>query len=60
MQGTTGKDRCLAWVGFSALARTLWIMHNKVLMEGSFFKHPTNLIYKIVVLLQLWRFLARP
>lgn len=33
IQGTSGRDRRLAWVGFGALAWVLWTARNKALIE---------------------------
>ena len=47
-----------ACVGFAALAWSLWRTRNKAIIEGIFFRHPADVMYKLVILLQLWKLLA--
>lgn len=41
----------MAWIGMGAVSWALWNACNKALIERIVFKHPANLIYKIVILL---------
>ena len=55
---TSGGDRRIAWLRFRAIAWALWTTRNKALIEGHF-KHPADLLYKMVSFLQLWKLLAK-
>lgn len=44
IQGTTEQDRRMAWLGFGALAWALWTTRYKDLIEGKFFRHPSDLL----------------
>lgn len=55
-----GSAHRLAWVGFAALARSLWTTCNKALIDRKLFRYPADLMYKLVILLQLWKLLASP
>jgi hypothetical protein len=57
---TRGRDRRMAWLGFGAIAWSLWTTRNKALMEGQFIWHPADLLYKLVSFLQLWKLVAKP
>lgn len=59
ISNTSGRDARMAWVGVGAMSWALWNAHNKALIEGIVFKHAAGRIYKIVILLQLWRALGK-
>lgn len=57
--GASGADRRMAWMGFPALALIMWNTRNKALIEGKLFQHSADLIYKMVIILQLCKLLAK-
>ena len=40
---------------FAAMAWTLWHARNKAVIEGRFIKHPVDIIYKMIIFMQLWK-----
>jgi hypothetical protein len=48
------------WVFFVALAWALWNTRNKFSIERKFPRHPVDVIYKLIISLQLWRPLQSP
>jgi hypothetical protein len=48
------------WVFFAALAWALWNTRNKFSMEKKFPRHPADVIFKLIISLQLWRPLQSP
>lgn len=51
--------RRIMWLGFAAFTWALWQIRNKALIEGIFIKHPSDCLYKIIIILQLWRSLNK-
>ena len=50
-----GKGRKVLRMIFSAVCWALWFMRNKFTIEAKFPKLPADCIFKILVLLQLWK-----
>jgi hypothetical protein len=48
------------WVFFAALAWALWNTHNKFSIERKFPRHLADVIFKLIISLQLWRPLQSP
>ena len=59
IMASNAQDRKLAWLGVGALAWSLWTTRNKATIEGIFLRHPADVVYKLVILLQLWKGLTR-
>ena len=50
---TSGRDKRMAWLGFGALAWSLWTTRSKALIEGVFIRHLADMLYKMVSFLRL-------
>jgi hypothetical protein len=55
----SGHPRRLIWTLFAAQSWALWNIHNKHVFESRVISKPANLLYKIIVILQLWAPLAK-
>jgi hypothetical protein len=55
----TGRPCRLIWMLFAAQSWILWNVRNKHVFESRVISQIANLLYKIVVLLQLWAPLAK-
>ena len=53
------QRRRLAWVLVSVLFWALWVTRNKLAIEGIIPKHPSDLVFKIVMFLQRWAQLSK-
>jgi hypothetical protein len=54
------KTQRPVWVFFAALAWALWTTRNKFTIERKFPRHPADVVYKLIISLQLWRPLQSP
>lgn len=59
LSGYAGKPNRLLWFLFLAQSWALWLVRNKMTIEAKFIRHPADLIYKTLILLQLWTTNAR-
>jgi hypothetical protein len=50
-----GYTQRILWALFLAQSWALWTTRNKLTIERKVINHPTNIIYKTVIFLQLWR-----
>jgi hypothetical protein len=50
----SGLSRRLLWVFFLAQSWALWLIRNKLTIERKIINHPADVLYKTVILLQLW------
>jgi hypothetical protein len=50
----SGLSRRLLWVFFLAQSWALWLIRNKLTIERKVINHPADVLYKSVILLQLW------
>jgi hypothetical protein len=55
----SGRNRRLLWTLFAAQSWALWNIRNKLSIERKAIRHPADLIFKIVILLQLWEHPAK-
>lgn len=53
------RTRRLTWLIFVAMSWALWHIRNKALIEGKFIKHHADTLYKMAILLQLWKLLSK-
>ncbi|KAK1693140.1 hypothetical protein QYE76_009837 [Lolium multiflorum] len=51
---SNGACSLLLWVFFLAQSWALWLIRNKLTIERKIINHPADVLYKIVILLQLW------
>lgn len=58
--GLRGKSKRLFWVGLGAVCWVLWTTRNKFTIEGIFPAKPADLLFKISIFLQQWKFLSKP
>jgi hypothetical protein len=56
----SGRPRRLIWTLFAAQSWALWHVRNKHVFESRVISKPANLLYKTIVILQLWAPLAKP
>jgi hypothetical protein len=49
-----GRVRRLVWALFVAQSWALWHIRNKLSIESKIIRHPSDVIYKTLVFLQLW------
>jgi hypothetical protein len=54
LSGFSGYARKLLWVLFLAQSWALWNTRNKLAIEKKVISNPADIIYKIIILLQLW------
>ncbi|KAK1650153.1 hypothetical protein QYE76_067958 [Lolium multiflorum] len=54
LSGFSGYARKLLWVLFLAQSWALWNTRNKLAIEKKVISNPADIIYKIILLLQLW------
>ena len=59
VQHLLGQRRRLAWVLISVLFWSLWVTRNKLAIEGVVLKHPSDLVYKFMMFLQMWAQLSK-
>ena len=52
-------NRRVCWILVSVLFWTLWVTRNKLAMEAKVLRHPSDLIYKFFMFLQLWASLSK-
>jgi hypothetical protein len=50
----------MVWIFFAAQCWALWTTRNKFTIEKKFPRLPTDIIFKLLISLQLWRPLQRP
>lgn len=51
--------RRISWLGIGVLAWTLWTIRNRLVIQRSLLRHPSDAIYKMCGYLQLWRLPSR-
>jgi hypothetical protein len=49
-----GRHKRTTWALFAAQSWVLWRVRNKLTIESKVLRHPTDIIYKISIFLQLW------
>ena len=54
-----GRQRQIGWVLFSALCWALWTTRNKLTIDAVVPKHPSDVIYKMCMFIQVWANLAK-
>ena len=59
IQQLLGQRRRLTWVLVSVLFWALWVTRNKLAIEGIVPRHPSDLIFKTMMFLQVWAGLAK-
>jgi hypothetical protein len=55
----SGRPCRLIWTLFAAQSWALWHVHNKHVFESRVITKPANLLYKTIVIMQLWTLLAK-
>ena len=58
-QSLLGRQRRVSWVLFSALCWALWTTRNKLTIDVVVPKHPSYVIYKMCMFIQVWANLAK-
>lgn len=54
-----GTDYSAIVFSYTALARTLWHVRNKMAIEKTFPKHPIDVTYNFISYMQRWRVLTK-
>ena len=54
-----GGSKRIFWVGLGALCWSLWTIRNKFTIEGVFPNTPTDILFKISILLRQWKLLTK-
>jgi hypothetical protein len=49
-----GRHRRVVWSLFAAQSWALWLIQNKMSIESKLIRHPSDVIFKTLVFLQLW------
>jgi hypothetical protein len=60
MDSLNSKAQRPVWVFFAAQAWALWNTRNKFSIERKFPRNPADVIFKLIISLQLWRPLQSP
>jgi hypothetical protein len=60
LDSLNSKAQRPVWVFFAAQSWALWITRNKFSIERKFPRHPADVIFKLIISLQLWRPLQSP
>jgi hypothetical protein len=55
-----GRHRRMVWALFAAQSWALWHIRNKLTIESKIIHHPAGVIFKTLILLQLWEPTAKP
>jgi hypothetical protein len=58
--GLSGRFRRLVWLTFAAQCWALWIIRNKLTIEGKLIGNPADAFFQMSIHLQHWRVLVRP
>jgi hypothetical protein len=56
----SGRQRRLIWTLFAVQSWALWNIRNKHVFESRVISKPANILYNVIILLQLWEPLAKP
>ena len=58
-QSLLGRQRRISWVLFAALCWALWTTRNKLTIDAVLPKHPSDVIFKMSMFIQVWANLAK-
>jgi hypothetical protein len=58
-QGLTGSMRRVVWFTFAAQCWALWIIRNKLTIEGKVINKPADAIFQMLIYVRRWRRLTR-
>jgi hypothetical protein len=57
--GLSGPLRRLVWFTFAAQCWALWIIRNKLTIEGNIINTPSDVLLQVILFMQRWRPLTR-